>query len=161
MELEKVKLSIIENIDLFLMYVNEEEKKYAVYLAQELRMAGFIVDTEYLSRSLKAQFKQADRLGAKFTAVLNSDDLNNNEIKIKNNKTKEEEIISLDVLIYYLDEKLNTDAEEFDYSFSNEGVEEDECKCGHHHEEEHICNCGHNHNENKKHCCGGNCHHNE
>lgn len=161
MELEKVKLPIIENIDLFLMYVNEEEKKYAVYLAQELRMAGFIVDTEYLSRSLKAQFKQADRLGAKFTAVLNSDDLNNNEIKIKNNKTKEEEIISLDVLIYYLDEKLNTDAEEFDYSFSNEGVEEDECKCGHHHEEEHICNCGHNHNENKKHCCGGNCHHNE
>lgn len=104
-ELEKVKLPIVDDIDLFLMYVNEEEKKYALYLAQELRVAGFIVDTEYTGRGLKGQFKQADRLKAKFTCVLNSEDLNNNEVKIKNNKTKEEEIISLDALLYYLDEK--------------------------------------------------------
>ena len=118
LELEKVKLPIVEGIDLFLMYVNEDEKKYAAYLAQELRMAGFIVETEYTGRGLKAQFKQADRLNAKYIAVLNSEDLNNNEIKIKDNKSKEEEVISLDALIYYLDEKLNTmedDAENFDF----------------------------------------------
>ena len=124
LELENVKLPIVEDIDLFLMYVSEDEKKYAAYLTQELRMAGFIVDTEYTGRSLKAQFKQADRLNAKYIAVLNSEDLDNNEIKIKNNKTKEEEIISLDVLIYYLDEKLNS------------GVEEDTCGCGN------DCHCG-------------------
>lgn len=107
LEKENVKLPIVDGIDLFLMYVNDNEKKYAAYLCQELRMAGFIVDTEYTDRSMKAQFRQADRLNAKYIAILNSDDLNNNEIKIKNNKTKEEEIISLDVLIYYLDEKLN------------------------------------------------------
>ena len=50
LELEKVKLPIVEDIDLFLMYVNEDEKKYAAYLAQELRLAGFIVDTEYTGR---------------------------------------------------------------------------------------------------------------
>ena len=108
LELEKVKLPIVEDIDLFLMYVNDDEKKYATYLAQELRMAGFIVDTEYTGRGLKAQFKQADRLNAKFICVLNSEDLDNNEVKIKNNKTKEEEIISLDALLYYLDEKLTS-----------------------------------------------------
>ena len=108
LELEKVNLPIVDDIDLFLMYVSEDEKKYAAYLSQELRLAGFIVDTEYTGRSLKGQFRQADRLNAKFTCVLNSDDLNNNEVKIKNNKTKEEEIISLDVLIYYLDEQINT-----------------------------------------------------
>ena len=69
-------------------------------------MAGFIVEVEMIGRSLKAQFREADRLNARFTSVLNSDDLNNNEIKIKNNKTRDEEIISLDVLIYYLDEQL-------------------------------------------------------
>ena len=53
LELEKVKLPIVEDIDLFLMYVNEDEKKYAAYLSQELRMAGFIVDTEYTNRGLK------------------------------------------------------------------------------------------------------------
>lgn len=120
LELENINLPIVEDIDLFLMYVNEEEKKYAAYLAQELRLAGFIVDTEYTGRGLKAQFKQADRLNAKFISVLNSEDLNNNEIKIKNNKTKEEEIISLDALIYYLDEQLNTIEDELEHNHHEE-----------------------------------------
>lgn len=125
LELEQAKLPIVDSIDLFLMYVNEDEKKYAVYLAQELRMAGFIVETEYTGRSLKGQFKQADRLNSKFLVILNSEDLNNNEVKVKNSKTKEEEIISLDALIYYLDEKLTIDS--------------DDCDC------DHECNgeCGH------------------
>ena len=83
LELEQAKLPIVDSIDLFLMYVNEDEKKYAVYLAQELRMAGFIVETEYTGRSLKGQFKQADRLNSKFLVILNSEDLNNNEVKLK------------------------------------------------------------------------------
>ena len=112
------------------MYVNEDEKKNAAYLTQELRLAGFVVDTEYTGRGLKAQFKQADRLNAKFIAVLNSEDLNNNEIKIKNNKTKDEELISLDALIYYLDEQLNT----MDI--------DDGCDCGCENDE-HDCECGH------------------
>lgn len=135
LELEEVKLPIVEDVDLFLMYVNEDEKKYAAYLTQELRLAGFIVETEYTCRNLKGQFKQADRLGAKFLAILNSEDLNNNEVKIKNNKTKEEEVISLDVLIYYLDEKLNCGEEEY----------EDECSCGG--ECQHECSCHECHHE--------------
>ncbi len=133
LELEKVKLPIVEDIDLFIMYVNEDEKKNAAYLCQELRLAGFIVDTEYTGRGLKGQFKQADRLGAKFTCVLNSEDLNNHEVKIKNNLTKEEEMISLDVLIYYLDEQLNL------------MEQDDDCGCG----EGHEC-CGHCHHEEEE-----------
>ena len=136
LELEEVNIPIKEDIDLFLLYVSEDEKKYAAYLSQELRMAGFVVDTEYTSRSLKAQFKQADRLNAKYIAVLNSDDLNNNEIKIKNNSTKEEEIISLDALIYYLDEKLIDDTDEYSC-----GLEEDDCGCSGN------CHCNHSKEE--------------
>ena len=152
LELEKVKLPIVEDIDLFLMYVNDDEKKYATYLAQELRMAGFIVDTEYTGRGLKAQFKQADRLNAKFICVLNSEDLDNNEVKIKNNKTKEEEIISLDALLYYLDEKITSldddccgdefchgdcDDECGDGSCCDGGCSDDEDSC------HHGCSCKH------------------
>lgn len=131
MECLDIQTPIKEDIDLFFLYVSEEEKKYALYLTQELRMSGFVVDTEYTSRSLKAQFKQSERLNAKFIAVLNSEQLDNGEITIKNTRTKEEEIISLDALIYYLDEKLVEEEEEEDH----------ECSCGggcshcHHHEE--------------------------
>ena len=65
------------------MYVNEEEKKYAAYLTQELRMAGFIVETEYTGRGLKGQFKQADRLNSKYLIILNDEDLQNDIVKIK------------------------------------------------------------------------------
>ena len=134
MKYQNVKVNTKEGLDLFLMYVNDEEKNHALYLAQELRLNGFNVDTEYTSRSLKAQFKQADRLKSKFTAVLNSDDLDNNEIKIKNNETKEEEIISIDALVFYLDEKLTTDEDLYNCDFASD---DDECCC---HDEE--CSCG-------------------
>ena len=112
LEAEGVELPIDYGVDMFFLYVNEEEKKSAIYYAKELREAGYTVDTEFMGKSLKSQFKKADRLGAKYIAVLNSEDLKNGEIKIKNNETKEEEIISCEALIYFLDEKLNTFGEE-------------------------------------------------
>ncbi len=108
LEAEGVELPIDDGIDMFFLYVNDEEKKSALYYANELREAGYSVDTEFTGKSLKSQFKKADRLNARYIAVLNSDDLKNGEIKVKNNKTKEEEIVSCEALIYFMDEKLNS-----------------------------------------------------
>ena len=123
--MEKVKLPIVNDVEVFVMYVSETEKKYAPSLVQYLRGNGFRVETEYMSRGLKAQFKQADRLKSKYLIILNDEDLKNDEIKIKDNKTKEEELIGIDYLIYYLDEHLNDELSDIDY---------DECECGGHDE---------------------------
>lgn len=104
---KEIKLPIKEDIDVFILYVNEEEKKYAAFLTQELRMASYKTDTEYNSRSLKSQFKQAERLNSKFLIILNSEELNDGVLRIKNTKTKKEDLISVEYLIYYLDENLN------------------------------------------------------
>lgn len=129
---EEIILPISNKIDAFIMYVNDEEKKEAIKLCQELRMNGFKVDTEYTNRSLKGQFKQADRLNSKLFIILNSEDLKNNQVKIKNNATKTEEIIDLNYLIYYLDEQLS----DFEYDFEEEHdyCLEGNCHC--HDEEE-------------------------
>ena len=129
LEKEGIDIPINNSVDLFLLYVNDDEKKYAAYLTNLLRMSGFIVETDYLNRSLKAAFKQADRLNSKFTIVLNSSDLENNEVKIKNNKTKTEEIVNIDALIYYLDENLD-DADNCDCHDDNCKCD-DECSCNH------------------------------
>ena len=125
LDLEKVKLPIVDDVEVFVMYVSETEKKYATSLVQYLRGNGFRVETEYTNRGLKSQFKQADRLKSKYLIILNDDDLKNDEIKIKDNKTKEEELIGIDYLIYYLDEHLNDELSDIDY---------DECECGGHDE---------------------------
>ena len=132
LDLEGIELPINDSIDAFVMYVNDEEKKEAIKLCQELRMNGFKVETEYTSRALKGQFKQADRLNSKLLIILNSEDLKNNEVKIKNNVTKKEDVINLDYLIYYMDEQLN----EMMYE------DEETCNCGCHHEHDHECSCG-------------------
>ena len=144
LDLEEVKLPIIDDLEVFVMYVSDTEKKYAASLVHYLRANGFRVDTEYTGRGLKAQFKQADRFNSKYLIILNDEDLKNDEVKIKNNKTKEEELVSVDYLLYYLDEHLSD--EDLDYL---EYEEEHHC-CGNHEEDGHCC--GH-HNNDDHHCC--------
>ena len=86
---EEINLPIRTDLDAFVLYVNETEKEYAMALTQDLRLNGFRVDTEYMNRSFKGQFKQADRYNAKFLIILNGEDLVGGEIQVKDNQTKE------------------------------------------------------------------------
>ncbi|MCI8547995.1 MAG: histidine--tRNA ligase [Bacilli bacterium] len=139
LEEEEIKVPIKEELECFILYVNEEEKKYATYLSQEIRMAGFSCDTEYTGRSLKAQFKQADRLKSKFLILLNSEDINNGQVTIKNNKTKEEEKIEIEYLLYYLDEHVQ-DEDYLEYNMDKDCDCDGNCKHSHK-EEGHTCTC--------------------
>ena len=58
---------------------------------------------EYLGRNLKGQFKEADRLKARFLIILNSDDIKEGKVNIKDNSTKEEKKVLESELIDYLD----------------------------------------------------------
>ena len=143
-EKEGIELPIENEIDCFVMYVSDTEKDYAATLVQELRMNGFSVETEYTGRSLKSQFKQADRLNSRFLIILNDEDLKNNEIQIKNNKTKEETKVDIDYLMYVLDEELNSD-------------DDCDCECGCHCDDDCECGC----QDGEECTCHGNCHHHE
>ena len=74
-----------------------------MYLSQELRLNGFICETDYLNRSLKSQFKSADRFKSKYTIIVNSNDIKNYEVTLKDNKLKEEEKVKINDLVDYLD----------------------------------------------------------
>ena len=100
---EDIALNLNLTTDCYIMYVNDEEKKYAVTLSQELRMNGFKTEIESMSRSLKSQFKNADRLNTKMLIILNSEDIKNGVINIKDNLTKEEKKIKETEITDYLD----------------------------------------------------------
>ena len=86
---EDISLPINNQLDAFILYVKETEKEYALALTQDLRLNGLRVETEYMGRNLKGQFKQADRLKAKYLVILNDEDLVGGEIQVKDNLTKE------------------------------------------------------------------------
>lgn len=103
MEENGVNIPINDSIDIYILYVSETEKETACYLTQDLRLNGFITETDSLNKSLKAQFKSVDRFNAKYLIVLNDEELKSNKVTIKDNKTKEEESVNINDLVDYLD----------------------------------------------------------
>ncbi len=103
MEENGVNIPINDSIDVYVLYVSDTEKETASYLVQDLRLNGFITETDTMNKSLKAQFKSVDRYNSKYMIILNDEDLKSNKIKIKDNKTKEEELIGINDLVDYLD----------------------------------------------------------
>ena len=79
------------------------EKAFA--LASELRRAGISAETDLMERSLKAQFKYADKKGARFVAVLGADELSSGEVNVKDMKDSSSERVRLEDLCTYLKKK--------------------------------------------------------
>ena len=54
-----------------------------------------------MDRSMKAQFKYANKLGAEYTAVLGEDELNMGIVKVKSMQDGIESSIAIDELVSY------------------------------------------------------------
>jgi histidyl-tRNA synthetase len=59
-------------------------------LAARLRETGIAAELDHQGRSLKAQFKHADRLGARYVAVVGPDELAAGEVTVRAMRTSEE-----------------------------------------------------------------------
>ncbi len=106
MDNSSVNLNLKEDIDIYVMYVSKTEKETASYLVQDLRLNGFITETDYFNKGLKGEFKSIDRLNPKYIIILNDQDLKTNKVTLKDNLTKEEQKIEINNLVDYLDTNL-------------------------------------------------------
>ena len=68
----------------------------AFTFCQNLRKNGVKADCDLAGRSLKAQFKFADKIGAKFVALVGGDEYERGVIKLRDMANKEEKEISLE-----------------------------------------------------------------
>jgi len=76
--IERILLSLEEedeeaHRDVFVAVADDSERRRALALVGELRRAGFSTELDLAGRSLKGQLKQADRLGAGRTVILDAD----------------------------------------------------------------------------------------
>ncbi|GAB6932344.1 histidine--tRNA ligase [Calditerricola satsumensis] len=94
-------------LDCFVIALGEAAKGEALVLAQRLRAAGLSADVDYLDRKLKAQFKVADRYGARFAAILGDDELARGVVQLKNLATGEQEAVPLADVAEAVRQRLN------------------------------------------------------
>ncbi|MEA5000107.1 MAG: histidine--tRNA ligase [Candidatus Limiplasma sp.] len=93
---EDQRLQVMSNApDVFVACLNKSLATKAFELLLALRGAGLKADMDHAARSLKAQFKYADKLGATYVAILGDDELAKGVVKIRNMATKEEEELPL------------------------------------------------------------------
>jgi len=85
MTLEKENIEIPkENLfDLYIGARGEEERKYAFKLANILRTLGIKCEINHMGRSVKAEMKFANKLGAAFTTILGEDELTSKKVNLK------------------------------------------------------------------------------
>lgn len=87
---ENVEVTPEDPIELYVGILGKEAKASAYKLVNQLRLAGVIVETDYMDRSVKAQMKYANKIGAKHTVILGADELANNKANIKVMETGEQ-----------------------------------------------------------------------
>jgi histidyl-tRNA synthetase len=83
----------------YLVFTGDELKKEAFKIIRDLRRNSVSADMDYEGKSLKAQFRNADRLKAKFVAVIGPDEIAKGAAKIKEMATGAEKEIKLNAFV--------------------------------------------------------------
>ncbi len=87
-----------EPVDLFVVSIGEAADMFTQKLVHNLRREGISVDRDYLNRSVKAQMKYANKIGAKHTIVLGDSEIEAGRADVKNMETGALTSVELDKL---------------------------------------------------------------
>lgn len=95
LEKEGVELPPMEMPDLYVGILGAEARARAFKLVNEIRSHGLIVETDYMDRSVKAQMKYANKIGAKKVVIIGENELEKGTANVKDMATGEQTEIEL------------------------------------------------------------------
>ncbi|WP_127494512.1 histidine--tRNA ligase [Paenibacillus glycanilyticus] len=95
LEHQQAELDNAHQIDVYVVALGEAAEREVTRLVYELRTSGIRAERDYLGRKMKAQMKSADRLQARYTAILGDDELTRGEIALKEMATGEQRVVAL------------------------------------------------------------------
>lgn len=98
-EAEGVQFNLDSSIDVYGMPLSPRAEILLMNLNQQLRELGFVVDMDYGHRSMKAQFKSADRYEAKLLFIVGDDEIEAGCITVKNTETKVQHKVAISEIV--------------------------------------------------------------
>lgn len=96
MEEQGIEIPLPPSCDIYIAGLGEEAQKKAFTLVKEVRETSLIAECDIVGRSLRAQMKYADKIGAKFSMVIGENEINENKAILKNMETGEKTEVPLD-----------------------------------------------------------------
>jgi histidyl-tRNA synthetase len=100
MEESGCKFPSAPQCELYFVSMGERAARECFAMATKLREGGVAVECDIVGRSLKAQMKYADKLGARYTIVVGDNELETGVAQLKNMSSGESEEIRLDDSLY-------------------------------------------------------------
>lgn len=107
LEAEGIELPVDDSLDCFFVAIGEGAEKEAVRLTHELRSHGIQVDKDYQLRGMRAQFRAADRLKAKYVLILGDSELEQQIINVRSMDTGDQTEVPLTDIVEQMKEKLS------------------------------------------------------
>ncbi len=107
LEAESASLDNADALDVYVVSLGVTAKDRAFEVLQQLRSAGIRSDMDYMDRKMKAQMKSADRLHAKWVAVIGEDEVENNVVQLKNMAEGSQQSVSVDEMIGFIQNERN------------------------------------------------------
>lgn len=101
-EEEGIGLPVKQDIDVYVAPLGDAAKDVCFKLTHDLRANSLTTETDYLSKSMKAQMKAADKAHARYTVIIGDDELANGQAVVRNMATSSQETISLEEVINYV-----------------------------------------------------------
>ena len=149
---EALGLDFDEKLPVYIMPLGDDKvREEALSIAIALRQSGIPSQICYEEVKINNMFKRAERKNASIAIILGEDEIQKEEVQLKNLNTKEQITVSYESLVDKLFELLN--------GSEHEHCCDDECHC---HEHEHNKkddledNLKENHGNDNECCCCGN-----
>lgn len=92
--------------ELYTAALGESARAYGLALTDSLRAAGIKAECDVSGRSLKAQMKYADKIGAKRTLIIGDSEVESRRAMLKNMETSEQTQVKLDSLADVLTDEI-------------------------------------------------------
>ncbi len=70
-------------VDIYLAGADGAGRDAAMALAEQMRSSGICAETDHMERSVKAQLKYADKIGARYVVVIGSSEIESGSINVK------------------------------------------------------------------------------
>ena len=90
-----VELPVDDRLTAFVAGLGEQGHEAAIDLVWKLRSEGVKADLDYTGRSLKAQMKAADKLGARYVVILGEDEIANQIASVRDMATSQQKSVPM------------------------------------------------------------------
>lgn len=99
LEANNIEIENTNRTDIYVVTIGDKAKLKSFSILKDLRNNHISADKDHLDRSLKAQFKYANKINAKYTVTIGDDEIEKDEVNLKNMEDGQQRTIKLSKLV--------------------------------------------------------------